>query len=55
MDARAALKTIATRQLAFTDPGAIYLDGKNVLSLVVEIDTGCPRRARRWSAWSPRR
>jgi Domain of unknown function (DUF4331) len=39
MDAPAALKTIATRTLAFTDPGAIYLDGKNVLSLVVEIDT----------------
>src|SRR5262249_55045451 len=38
MDAPAALKTIATRRLAFTDPGAIYLDGKNVLSLVVEID-----------------
>ena len=38
MDAPAALKTIATRELAFTDPGAIYLDGKNVLSLVVEID-----------------
>jgi hypothetical protein len=38
MDAPAALKTIATRTLAFTDPGAIYLDGKNVLSLVVEID-----------------
>src|SRR4051794_8856190 len=39
MDAPAALKTIATGELAFTDPGAIYLDGKNVLSLVVEIDT----------------
>ena len=39
MDAPAALKTIATRKLSFTDPGAIYLDGKNVLSLVVEIDT----------------
>jgi hypothetical protein len=39
MDARAALKTIATGELAFTDPGAIYLDGKNVLSLVVEVDT----------------
>jgi hypothetical protein len=39
MDAPAALKTIATGALAFTDPGAIYLDGKNVLSLVVEIDT----------------
>ena len=38
MDARAALTTIATRQLAFTDHGSIYLDGKNVLSLVVEID-----------------
>ena len=40
MDAPAALKTIATRKLAFTDPSAIYLDGKNVLSIVVEIDTG---------------
>jgi hypothetical protein len=39
MDAPAALKTIATGKLAFTDPGAIYMDGKNVLSLVVEIDT----------------
>ena len=39
MDAPAALKTIATGKLAFTDPGSIYLDGKNVLSLVVEIDT----------------
>ena len=39
MDAPAALKTIATRKLAFTDPGAIYLDGKDVLSVVVEIDT----------------
>jgi len=38
MDAPAALKTIATGKLAFTDPGAIYLDGKNVLSLVVELD-----------------
>src|SRR5215813_11790414 len=38
MDAPAALKTIATGKLAFTDPGTIYLDGKNVLSLVVEID-----------------
>jgi hypothetical protein len=38
MDAPTALKTIATETLAFTDPGSIYLDGKNVLSLVVEID-----------------
>ncbi len=38
MDAPAALKTIATGQLAFTDPGSIFLDGKNVLGLVVEID-----------------
>ena len=36
MDAPAALKTIATGKLAFTDPSAIYLDGKNILSLVVE-------------------
>src|SRR5918995_201474 len=33
MDAPAALKTIATGKLAFTDPSAIYMDGKNVLSL----------------------
>jgi hypothetical protein len=39
MDAPAALKTIASGKLAFTDPGAIFLDGKNVLGLVVEIDT----------------
>jgi hypothetical protein len=38
MDAPAALKTIATGALAFTDPGSIYLDGKNVLGLVVEFD-----------------
>jgi hypothetical protein len=38
LDAPAMLKTIATETLAFTDPGAIYLDGKNVLGLVVEID-----------------
>lgn len=39
MDARAALTTLATHQLAFTDPGSIFLDGKNVLSLVIEIDS----------------
>jgi hypothetical protein len=38
MDAPAALKTIATGKPAFTDPGSIYMDGKNVLSLVLEID-----------------
>ena len=38
LDAPAALKTIATGQLAFTDAGSIYLDGKNVLGLVVELD-----------------
>src|SRR5215217_8144259 len=38
LDAPAMLKTIATERLAFTDPGAIYLDGKNVLGLVVEVD-----------------
>ena len=36
--ARGDLKTIATGKLAFTDPGSIFLDGKNVLSVVVEID-----------------
>jgi hypothetical protein len=40
MDAPAALKTIASGRLSFTDPGAIYLDGKNVLGLVLEIDLG---------------
>ena len=38
LDAPAMLKTIANERLAFTDPGAIYLDGKNVLGLVVELD-----------------
>jgi hypothetical protein len=38
MDAPAALKTISTGQLSFTDPGSIYLDGKNVLGLVLEIE-----------------
>src|SRR5829696_271364 len=38
LDAPAALKTIATGKLAFTDPSAIFLDGKNVLSVVVEVD-----------------
>ncbi len=38
LDAPAALKTIATGELAFTESGAIYMDGKNILSLVVEID-----------------
>src|SRR5215211_1410045 len=38
LDAPAALNTIATGELAFTDPSAIFLDGKNVLSLVVEVD-----------------
>ena len=38
MDAPAGLRTIAERRLAFTEPGAIFLDGKNVLGLVVELD-----------------
>ena len=38
MDAPAALETIATGKLAFTDPSSIFLDGKNVLSLVIEVD-----------------
>src|SRR3954462_13378771 len=42
LDAPAALKTVATGELAFSDPGAIYLDGKNVLSLVVEVDCALP-------------
>jgi hypothetical protein len=38
MDAPAALKTIATQKLCFSDPGRIFLDGKNVLSLVLDLD-----------------
>jgi hypothetical protein len=38
MDAPAGLRTVAERRLAFTVPGSIYLDGKNVLGLVVELD-----------------
>ena len=37
-DAPAALKTIETGELAFRDPGSIFLDGKNVLTVVVEVD-----------------
>jgi Domain of unknown function (DUF4331) len=37
-DAPAGLKTIETGELAFTDPGAIFLDGKNVLTVVAELD-----------------
>src|SRR4051794_9469263 len=40
LDAPASLRTIATGKLAFTDPSSIFLDGKNVLSLVVELDCG---------------
>ncbi len=39
MDARAALATLATHQLAFTDSGTIFLDGKNVLSVVIELES----------------
>lgn len=38
MDAPAGLRTIAEQRLAFTEPGSIFLDGKNVLGLVVELD-----------------
>jgi hypothetical protein len=39
LDAPAALKTVAIGELAFADRGSIYMDGKNILGLVVEIDT----------------
>lgn len=39
LDAPAALKTVASGHLAFAELGAIYMDGKNVLGLVVEVDT----------------
>ena len=39
MDARAALATLATHELAFTDHGSIFLDGKNVLSIVIEVES----------------
>jgi len=38
MDAPAGLRTIAEQRLAFSQPGSIYLDGKNVLALVIELD-----------------
>src|SRR5215203_1222327 len=38
MDAPAALKTIATGELAFTDPGSIYLDGKNLMLAPKQFD-----------------
>jgi hypothetical protein len=45
LDAPAALKTVAVGELAFADRGSIYMDGKNVLGLVVEIDTALLRGA----------
>ena len=53
MDAPAALKTVATGKMAFTDPSSIYLDGKNVLGLVVELDTALLGGATWWPS-SPR-
>jgi hypothetical protein len=38
MDAPAGLRTIAEQRLMFSEHGSIYLDGKNVLGLVVELD-----------------
>ena len=38
LDAPAALKTVAVGHLAFAELGAIYMDGKNILGLVLEID-----------------
>jgi hypothetical protein len=38
MDAPAALRAIETGQLSFHETSSIYLDGKNVLSIVVELD-----------------
>lgn len=38
MDAPAGLRTIAEQRLSFTDPGSIFMDGKNVLALVIELD-----------------
>jgi hypothetical protein len=38
LDAPAALKTVATGELQFTDPGSIFMDGKNVLGIVLEVD-----------------
>ena len=37
-DFPAEQQTLATGQLAFTDPGVNFMDGKNVLSLVIELD-----------------
>ena len=55
MDAPAALKTIATGQLAFTDPGSIFMDGKNVLSSCSRSTARSYLAAPSWSAWSRRR
>ncbi len=39
MDAPAALKTVESGRLAFRDRSSIFLDGKNVLSIVIELDS----------------
>jgi hypothetical protein len=38
MDAPSALRTIATQELCFSEQAEIYLDGKAVLGLVLELD-----------------
>ena len=42
------LTTLATHELAFTDHGSIFLDGKNVLSLVIELDAALLGGAASW-------
>lgn len=39
MDAPAAIRTIDSGRLTFRDRSSIFLDGKNVLSIVVELDS----------------
>ena len=54
MDAPAALKTIATGELAFQDPSSIYLDGKTSSASSSSSTSAC-WTAPSWSVLSPRR
>ena len=38
LDAPAALRTVASGEMAFTEQSSIFLDGKNVLGIVVELN-----------------
>jgi hypothetical protein len=53
-DAAALVETITVGHLAFKQPRTIMADGKNVLSIVVEVDCDSSATVRRWRSWQKR-